>query len=240
MNSRKELHKIVTIMVFSGIIYLAFGVCMFLLPTETTKYFGYAMTACAALLGLIEVIIYFARNRVNSALSLDLTFGICLLTAAVLIFLHEESIRNAMTPLLGWLLLLSAVMKLQKGIDLARADSNVWYLALATAIISGCGAALLIAQPDFVKPQLALILRIFFCMDGAFTLLTSILFGMRLSRVIRLTEASLDELSAMSRDDHVSGHEMSPVVSDYAADGADLGLPVEEEPASTTSFFTDM
>ncbi len=237
MNDIKELRKITAILGFFGIAYMAFGIFICLEAARMQFYFGYILAAVPVLLGIMEIVIYFAGDRINGALSMDFALGVLLFILAAMIYRYRVYLYARMTLVIGWLILLSAVIKLQKAVDLRRADANLWLLVLAMVFISLTGAILLILHPTFITRYSPFIYGIFLCVDGAETLGTCPLFAIRYWRIIRKKEAGSFGAPAGAAPQNGTGTELSPLPQSERITGS---LPENEEPISTTSFFTDM
>lgn len=96
--------------------------------------------------GIIKIVGYFSEDLYCLAFRFDFAFGLALLVVGILMLVKNTSIFQYCVPGLGWIALLDGVVKVQMSVESRRFGLEKWHWILATAVITGVCAFLLILR----------------------------------------------------------------------------------------------
>ena len=126
--------------VIAALCYLALGLLFVLIPGITANAIAVLMSLALLALGVVKVIIFFARRSAGAPDGSSLPVGITLAVAAVVFLIKPALLVSAVYALLGIALALNGALKLQTAIELRRGANPYWgsvALAAIAAIILG-------------------------------------------------------------------------------------------------------
>lgn len=153
----KNFSKILKGEILSSIFYVAFGMCLILIPDQTVNIickviFGLILIAA----GLYHIVIYIAEKE--KATILDLFTGVITTVLGIFLFFTPQIVIKLLPYLLGAFVLVDSIWKLKGTYRMKKAESDLWkILLIGTVIFIGLGAAIL------VYPFLSVSKMILFC-----------------------------------------------------------------------------
>lgn len=97
--------------------------------------------------GIVKIIGYFSDDLYCLAFQNDLACGLFLIVMGMIVIGRNLRIWQHLSPCLGLLILLDALLKLQTSKDARRFGLKTWNLILALAVIAGILGVLIIVKP---------------------------------------------------------------------------------------------
>lgn len=129
--------------VITAVVCLALGAAFIAIPDFIRYYCGYVIGGLLGLIGLVYIIIYFARKPVSGVYRTEFAAGVLILAAGAYVlaasFRPGEAgisitLRLIVTAL-GVLLAADGAMKLQYTLDLARMKFGAWWVGLLLSLL---------------------------------------------------------------------------------------------------------
>ncbi len=162
-------------------IYVVLGLVMVIFPETTMKTFCLTLGAIAAVLGIINLVTYFTRNTViDSVYRYDFVTGVVLILAGLALIVKMDKVIELIPVLLGILILVNGIIKLQHAIDLKRIEFNGWLYVLVFSLLCLSIGAICVLQPAFIAKTLIIIMGISFIFCGATDFITLFLLAKKM------------------------------------------------------------
>ena len=125
-----------------------------------------------ALFGVVKILGYCSRDLYRLAFQYDLAFGILLMVLGYLMLFHTVPVMSLVCALMGLLVLIDALLKIQIAIDARRFGLGKWWLILAWAIPSGILGFVLLFRPSENVRVLTVLLGVSLVAEGVLNLIT--------------------------------------------------------------------
>ena len=133
-------------------------------------FVGAAMTA----FGVIKLIGYFSKDLYRLAFQYDLEFGILLIILGLVVLFRPDNFMNFICIVIGVVILLDGLFKIQIAMDSRRFGIGGWWLVLAMAILTGVVGAALVFDSARGAEILTVLLGISLLSEGILNLYTVI------------------------------------------------------------------
>lgn len=120
--------------IISSIFYLAFGLCLILIPDQTVNIickviFGLVMIAA----GIYHIVIYTAEKQ--KATILDLFTGVIVMVLGIFLFFTPQIVIKLLPYLLGAFVLVDSIWKIKGSYRLKKAERGRWKVILIGCLI---------------------------------------------------------------------------------------------------------
>lgn len=120
--------------IISSIFYLAFGLCLVLIPDQTVNIickiiFGLVMIAA----GIYHIVIYAAEKK--KATILDLFTGVIVMVLGIFLFFTPQIVIKILPYLLGAFVLVDSIWKIKGSYRLKKAERGRWKVLLIGCLI---------------------------------------------------------------------------------------------------------
>lgn len=151
----KKFSNILKGEILSSVFYVAFGLCLILIPDQTVNIickviFGLILIVA----GLYHIVIYAAEKE--KATILDLFTGVITAVLGIFLFFTPQIVIKLLPYLLGAFVLVDSIWKLKGTYRMKKAESDLWkILLIGTVIFIGLGAAILV-YPFLSVPKMIL------------------------------------------------------------------------------------
>lgn len=162
--------------VLAATAYLILGAVLLFFPGIAVVTMVHILAIAAAVIGVITIILYFAKGD-KSAGSGGLIKGIVYLAAAAALYFAAPLIVSVIPFVLGILIVISGVVKLQEAMDLMKHKQKSWGLLLVFAIPSIVLGILAIVNPFKAAELLLRIIGISLIYSAVSDLLTVFYFS---------------------------------------------------------------
>ena len=131
----------------SPLLLLAAGLLLAIWPSTVGTVVCYVLGAALLVMGALRLWAYFQERRMNAALILcwNLAVGVVLCAIGLFFLLQPEIVLSILPVMLGILVLLGAISKGLRALELWRLEAPRWWAALlAAAVTAGAGLFLLL------------------------------------------------------------------------------------------------
>ncbi|MDD7218565.1 MAG: DUF308 domain-containing protein [Clostridia bacterium] len=153
----KKISNLLKGEIFSSIFYIAFGLCLILIPNETVNIickvvFGMVLIAA----GIYHIWIYAAEKE--KATILDLFTGVISTVLGVFLFFTPQIVIKILPFLLGSFVLVDSIWKIKESCRLKKTDSGLWKAFLVGSLIF-----IILGISIFVYPFSSVTKMVMFC-----------------------------------------------------------------------------
>lgn len=166
-----------------------------LLLTVWPNLSKYALAVCTGLVlavyGLVQLILYFSRDVETGIVRGTLMRGFLFIGLGVWIMVSPTLLMNAITYLLGVVLLIGSAYKLQVAFDVWRMHNKYWYLFLVAGAAMLALGVLVLVRPAFLQNALMLIIGISLILEG-------VLDGLAVAGLTRVRKAFVTDTVPLS------------------------------------------
>lgn len=131
----------------SGVFLILAGLVLLFFPEATTKTIAYMSAALLLLMGVAQIIGYFRNEPGMGRYSGGMVLGIFLIVIGLLIYYKSETVISIIPVILGVIIVISGVAKLQQAIDLARMRMSRWSTVLVIALLNIVLGGVIIFNP---------------------------------------------------------------------------------------------
>ncbi len=184
MNFLREL-KWSIILIAIG--FIALGIVMILWPEATMTTICYILAALLIMVGVVFLVNYLSKDIVGILYRHDLVVGVSAILGGVLIIVKVEQLTNLIPVVLGFVVTISGILKLQNSVDMLRLGHGTWHVAFALAIINVVAGVVLLINP-FAKEMLILSIGICLVYSGLTDLYVTIAISRRLRKIEKVDE----------------------------------------------------
>ena len=184
--------------IISSVFYLAFGLCLILIPDQTVNIickivFGLIMIAS----GIYHIVIYTAEKE--KATILDLFTGVIVMVLGIFLFFTPQIVIRILPYLLGAFVLVDSIWKIKGSYRLKKAQRGRWKIILLGCLVFIALGGSMLFYSFMSVTQMLLFSGIILTADGAadIVFLTMIRLGMRKSEKLP-DEKEPEEKSVLS------------------------------------------
>jgi uncharacterized membrane protein HdeD (DUF308 family) len=131
INSAKKSEKSI---IASSILTLVVGIMLAIYPGDTLSIITKIIGAFLMVFGVVQIINYFKNAKEDRVGSASFAFGIILFAVGLYIFINDASLTKFVTTIIGILICIKSVYKIQLAISL-KDYSNSWKYNLVSGLI---------------------------------------------------------------------------------------------------------
>ena len=154
-------------LILLAVFFIALGVVLILSPGATMKTICYILAAILIVVGVVFLANYLRNDIVGIIYRYDLVIGLSAILGGILVIIKVEQLTELIPAVLGFLVTISGILKMQNSIDMLRLGHGTWYVAFAMAIINIVFGVLLLMNPFGTMELLLMWLGIGFVYSGA-------------------------------------------------------------------------
>lgn len=139
----EKISKILKGQIITSILYIAFGVCLVLMPVNMVNIIcKFVFGILLILVGIYHILIYVAEKL--SATIFDLFSGGILLVLGIFLFMNPQVVVKLLPTLLGTFILVDSIWTLKGSFRLKKRDQGTWKaLLIGSLIFIALGIALI-------------------------------------------------------------------------------------------------
>ena len=116
--------------------FVVIGILLLIFPTIVPTVAGYVIGVLLLCFGVIKIVGYLRKEEGKKIGGLGFAFGIVAAIIGVFIIIKPMVIADSFIKVFGFIILVNGIIKLQRSIDLKRAESKNWWSILAVALVS--------------------------------------------------------------------------------------------------------
>ena len=200
-------------------VYIVLGLVMVIYPETTMKTFCLALGTIFAVLGIINLVIYFTRDVMESVYRYDFVSGVMLILAGLMFIVKMDKIIELIPVILGVLVLFDGVIKLQHAIDLKRIDVGGWIYVFVFSLLCLSVGTVCILQPEFIASTIVIIMGISYLFCGITDFITIFLLRNRIKDHAAGSDSKKDKAETADVDNAKTGSSEAVSVEINSEDG---------------------
>lgn len=160
-----------------GALYILLGIVALVIPETMERLLGFLIGVVLIIAGAVSMISYLLRDAHQNYYHNDFLHGLLGILLGIVVLYKVDIIISLVPFLLGILVLVSGLSKLQDVIDLKRLEYGNWIFMLALAIINIVLGLILIFNPMAVAALLFRLLGVGLIFSGITDCVTTIYFA---------------------------------------------------------------
>ncbi len=170
----KTIQKAKWCYIICSILFCLFGLCLIIWPTISAKTLCYVLGGIAILYSLTKIIGYFTRDIYRLAFQFDLALGIFFAVLGLLLLLQPSYILALLPVIIGLLIFVDGIFKVQTAIDAKRFGLTKWWGILLGAVLCIALGIFLIFSPLEGGKVLMILIGVSLLVDGLQNLFNAI------------------------------------------------------------------
>lgn len=170
-------------LILLAVIFIALGIVLILWPGATMKTICYLLAAMLLALGVASLINYLRKDISGIIYRYDLVVGLCAILGGILVIVKVDKLTDLIPAVLGFLVTMSGIMKMQNSVDMLRLGHGTWHVAFAMAIVNIVAGIVLLMNPFEAAQILIMCLGIALVYSGITDLYVTISISRRLSQL---------------------------------------------------------
>ena len=172
-----------------AIAYIVLGVVLIMYPSQVQKLISYILAFALIAMGIVNLIQYTRLDTNQIVNSYDLVLGFSTMIGGILIIINVERFEQLVLIVMGFMILVSGVMKLQSSVNLMRLRSTSWQVPFAMAMIGIVYGIIMLINPFGAGGFFFAMMGIGFMLSGITDIIVSVMFSVRLKKVTDLIMA---------------------------------------------------
>ncbi len=174
--------------VIMSVLLFAVGMCLIIWPALITKVICYVIGSIALIAGIIELVIFFARDISVRTVSYSLIIGFLLSIFGLILLLKPDNSAVFFSMLFGVFIIIDSVLKLQTSFELRNLGVLRWWVNLLLALASAVLGVLLVINPFATTNILFVFMGISLVVDALENIWTVILISLAAKQIKRAAE----------------------------------------------------
>ncbi len=174
---------------------IVLGLLLLLYPETSGTIISVIIALVLAAAGVMHILTYIFRRYPDDIGHMDLVFGLICAGLGVFLFLHPGILISLLPTVLGLLLIIDGIVKLQSAIDLARLHTGRWWIILILAAASIILGSVALINPFETMFILLMFIGASLIIDGLFDFWT--LFSIH--RRVKRFRKEMEEADRMAR-----------------------------------------
>lgn len=170
-------------LILLAVIFIALGIVLILWPGATMKTICYLLAAMLLALGVASLINYLRKDISGIIYRYDLVVGLCAILGGILVIVKVDKLTDLIPAVLGFLVTMSGILKMQNSVDMLRLGHGTWHVAFAMAIVNIVAGIVLLMNPFEAAQILIMCLGIALVYSGITDLYVTISISRRLSKI---------------------------------------------------------
>ena len=166
-----------------AVIFIALGIVLILCPGATMKTICYLLAAMLLALGVASLINYLRKDISGIIYRYDLVVGLCAILGGILVIVKVDKLTDLIPAVLGFLVTMSGILKMQNSVDMLRLGHGTWHVAFAMAIVNIVAGIVLLMNPFEAAQILIMCIGIALVYSGITDLYVTISISRRLSKI---------------------------------------------------------
>ena len=150
------------------------GLCLLFWPATSQRVLFYIIGAVVFLGGLLRIAGYLARKSITVPFRLSFAQGLLEAVIGLFILLKVEAVVSIYATILGLVMLVSAIIKLQVCLELKKANYKRWAVGAIACAVTGLMGLVFLFNPSIGAVALAICLGILLLLEGVFNIVALI------------------------------------------------------------------
>lgn len=175
--------------IISSVIYIIVGLILAIFPDSTARTIGYAFATVILVAGLGFLYRFVTKGQEYAFVGNELAIGVILIIASVFIYLNVDSVISVIPVLLGIVIFVSGITKMQNAIGLHNMKYSGSTAVFVLAILNILFGIVLIINPFGAVTTLIMLLGIGLIFSGITDFVTTWLITRNVTRMEKDAES---------------------------------------------------
>ncbi|MBP3474791.1 MAG: DUF308 domain-containing protein [Lachnospiraceae bacterium] len=162
----KILRKVKANVVVSSLLCVALGMVLVIWPGMSMQIVCAAIGVVIILTGVLKIVEYFLLKDGSLYAQTNLIFGIVLTVVGVWIVLKPDKVLAVIPIIVGIIIALHGIHKLQQAVTLGKSHYDKWWVALILGLLTVGFGVLLICKPFAALDTVVMLIGSFLIYDG--------------------------------------------------------------------------
>ena len=170
-------------LILLALIFIELGIVLILWLGVTMMPICYLLAAMLLALGVASLINYLRKDISGIIYRYDLVVGLCAILGGILVIVKVDKLTDLIPAVLGFLVTMSGILKMQNSVDMLRLGHGTWHVAFAMAIVNIVAGIVLLMNPFEAAQILIMCIGIALVYSGITDLYVTISISRRLSKI---------------------------------------------------------
>lgn len=157
-----------------SVVLSAIGVCLLIWPDVSALTVCTVLGVAAVACGIVKLVGYFSNDLYRLAFQFDLAVGVLTILVGALLLLHPEDVLALLPVVVGLVILVESVLRLQTAIDAKHFGMKKWWAILAVSVGGAALGFLLLLRPFESGRALVRLMGLTLLADGVENLLAGL------------------------------------------------------------------
>lgn len=165
-----------------AVAFIALGVILIIYPTEVMTTACYMIAALLIIIGVISLVNYLRKDITGLIYRYDLVVGLSSILGGILIIVKIDDLTKLIPVVLGFLVTISGILKMQNSVDMLRLGNGTWHVAFGLAIVNIIFGIVLLINP-FAEELLITLMGVALIYSGLTDMFVTIVISKKLSEM---------------------------------------------------------
>ena len=170
-------------LILLALIFIELGIVLILWLGVTMMPICYLLAAMLLELRVASLINYLRKDISGIIYRYDLVVGLCAILGGILVIVKVDKLTDLIPAVLGFLVTMSGILKMQNSVDMLRLGHGTWHVAFAMAIVNIVAGIVLLMNPFEAAQILIMCIGIALVYSGITDLYVTISISRRLSKI---------------------------------------------------------
>ena len=158
-----------------SVMFLLLGIYLVVNPETSLIMICRILGAAMAVFGVMKIVLYFIREVEGVAIRFDFAVGLFCIILGALMLWRAPALTDVLSVMIGLLVLVDSVFKLQVAVDSRRMGAHSWWVTLVCTVVCLVLGVLLVLRPGEGAQALTMLLGASLFLDGVMNLLVALL-----------------------------------------------------------------
>ena len=163
--------------------------------------------ATMAVFGVMKIVLYFIREVEGVAIRFDFAVGLFCIILGALMLWRAPALTDILSVMIGLLVLVDSVFKLQVAVDSRRMGAHSWWVTLVCTVVCLVLGILLVFNPFDGKQVLTIMMGVSLIVDGVQNLCTVVYAAIFVKDVKAAVHDFVDDATAVETTGEILGED---------------------------------
>ena len=187
--------------------FLLLGIYLVVNPETSLVMICRILGAAMAVFGVMKIVLYFIREVEGVAIRFDFAVGLFCIILGALMLWRAPALTDILSVMIGLLVLVDSVFKLQVAVDSRRMGAHSWWVTLVCTVVCLVLGILLVFNPFDGKQVLTIMMGVSLIVDGVQNLCTVVYAAIFVKDVKAAVHDFVDDATAVETTGEVLGED---------------------------------
>ena len=187
--------------------FLLLGIYLVVNPETSLIMICRILGAAMAVFGVMKIVLYFIREVEGVAIRFDFAVGLFCIILGALMLWRAPALTDILSVMIGLLVLVDSVFKLQVAVDSRRMGAHSWWVTLVCTVVCLVLGILLVFNPFDGKQVLTIMMGVSLIVDGVQNLCTVVYAAVFVKDVKNAVHNFVDDATAVETTGEVIGED---------------------------------